>query len=151
MNRLLLVVLMGFVAFNEASTHPLISPFQNFVTSTLRFGDSECGCFPEAMTALFEVTLKNIPKAKNAQIKLYGRVFTDAYRGRVRTDLATVPFRQAKGLYSNHVILDVFADLKAGVMNIEYKGQPGGICQNFKVQPTPTYDIISDQKRCFLR
>ncbi|XP_074654682.1 uncharacterized protein LOC141908496 [Tubulanus polymorphus] len=153
MKCLLLVALMGFVALSEATTDPIISPYQDFVTSTLKFGESECGCFPKAMTALTEITLKNIPSTKNPEIKVYGRIFTDAYRGRIRADFATVPFRQAKGSYSDYVILDVYTDAKAGVMNIEYKGQPGGKCQNLKFPPQKDYDrmMSNDRKRCFLR
>ncbi|XP_074655792.1 uncharacterized protein LOC141909292 isoform X2 [Tubulanus polymorphus] len=146
MKCLLLIVFMG-LQVATASYGPSIN---DFVKTTLRFGDSECGCFPKAMTALTEVTYKKVDNAKNPDIKLYGRLFTDAYRGRVRVDFATVPFRQAKGSYSNYVILDIFADLKAGVLNVKHKGQPGGKCKNLKFGPISKYNM-SDHRRCFLR
>ncbi|XP_074655796.1 uncharacterized protein LOC141909294 [Tubulanus polymorphus] len=147
MKGLLLVVFMGL----QVATASRGPPIKDFVTTTLKFGDSQCGCLPKAMIALFEVTYKNLDKAKNPETKLYGRLFTDTYRGRIRADLATVSFKQAKGRYSDYVILDVFADLKAGVLNVEHKGQPGGKCQNLKLPPMPAEYNMTEKQRCFLR
>ncbi|XP_074652420.1 uncharacterized protein LOC141906871 isoform X2 [Tubulanus polymorphus] len=154
MNRLLLVVsLMGFIAPNSATinqTKPVeVSPINDFVTSKLRFVDSQCGCFPKSMIVLYEVTFKNLLKAKNPEIKLYGRLFIDTYRNHYRVDLGTISPRRTRD-YRKHILLDVYANLDSHVLQMQYKGQPGGKCQNIKLDESLEWKI-TDRARCFLR